>query len=80
MKGRGWIRLQRVADAQAIRKKIALLEQELIAARTDKHAKLHEIGLQLRAYKSQLERLELCISALQSLRSAQVGMSVLGEH
>ncbi|MBZ9991676.1 hypothetical protein LB572_31755 [Mesorhizobium sp. BH1-1-5] len=58
---RGWIRQQRFADAEAPRKNIARLEEELIAARPDKRAKLHEIGVQLRAHKSRLEQLQRCI-------------------
>ncbi|MBZ9993139.1 hypothetical protein [Mesorhizobium sp. BH1-1-4] len=76
MKGRGWIRQQRVADAEAVRKNIARLEQELIATRADKRAKLHEIGIQLRSHKSRLERLERCISALHSPNRRQEDQSL----
>ncbi|MBZ9870547.1 hypothetical protein LB542_06720 [Mesorhizobium sp. BR1-1-9] len=66
MKGRGWIRKQRLVDAQEVREHIARLEQELIAARApNKRAKLHDIGHQLQTLKSRLERLERCISGLK---------------
>ncbi|TPJ66012.1 Sec1 family protein [Mesorhizobium sp. B2-7-1] len=66
MKGRGWIRERRIAEATQVRDQIAKLEQELLAGGGDhrRRTKFHDIGHQLRSHKSRLERLERCISAL----------------
>ncbi|ESY60772.1 hypothetical protein X742_34490 [Mesorhizobium sp. LNHC232B00] len=67
MRGRSWIRKKRLAEAQMLREQIVRLETELFTQRgTAKPRRLTEFGYHLHSSKSRLERLERCISALQS--------------
>ncbi|RUW65480.1 hypothetical protein EOA31_33610 [Mesorhizobium sp. M4B.F.Ca.ET.049.02.1.2] len=60
MRGLGWIRKLRLAEAQQIRDRIASLEVELISAAPTKGK--FNLGHQLRSQKARLERLEQCIA------------------
>ncbi|WP_224542907.1 hypothetical protein [Mesorhizobium sp. ES1-6] len=72
MHGRSWILQQRLADARLLREEIARLQQELLVVRTaSKRRRLIEVGCRLQNYKARLERLERCISALQSPNQRQ---------
>lgn len=71
MRGRGWIRQQRLADAKELTQQIARLEQDLLVPKgPSKRRELIEVGYQIRSYKRRLRKLERCISALQSWQSA----------
>lgn len=66
LRGRGWIRKQRIDDARKLREQIAELERALIAtADVAKPRRPSEIGFQIQAHRSRLQRLEHCISALE---------------
>ncbi|CDX29433.1 conserved hypothetical protein [Mesorhizobium sp. ORS 3359] len=70
MRGRGWIRQQRLAEAQELTLQITRLEQELLVPEGAKPSELLEVGYQIRTYKRRLRKLERCICALQSRQSA----------
>ncbi|CDX32230.1 conserved hypothetical protein [Mesorhizobium plurifarium] len=70
MRGRSWIRQQRLAEAQELTEQIIRLEQELLVPKGAKLRELIEVGYQIRTYKRRLCKLERCISALQSCQSA----------
>lgn len=66
MRGRGWIRELRLADAQQLRKQIAQFEMELLTERESfKLRRLAELGYHIHSRKLRLQRLERCISALK---------------
>ncbi|RUW82248.1 MAG: hypothetical protein E5V66_16850 [Mesorhizobium sp.] len=60
MRGLGWLRELRLAEAQQIRDRIASLEVELISAAAAKGK--FNLGHQLRSQKARLGRLEQCIA------------------
>ncbi|RWM20644.1 MAG: hypothetical protein EOR73_14500 [Mesorhizobium sp.] len=63
MRGLGWIKSIRLAEAQQMRDRIALLECELINAAASKgKSNLLNVGHELRSQKARLERLEHCIA------------------
>jgi hypothetical protein len=66
MRGRGWIRQQRLAEARELTEQITRLERELLVPRRAKPSELLEVGYQIRNSKRRLRRLERCISALES--------------
>jgi hypothetical protein len=69
MRGPGWIKEMRQADAQQLRDQIAPLEVDLIGAANSKGKwKLHEIAHALRAQKARLELLEECIDRIPDRR------------
>jgi hypothetical protein len=70
MRGPGWIKEMRQADAQRLREQIALLEGDLIGAANNAKGKwkLHEIAHALRAHKNRLELLEECIDRMPDRR------------
>ena len=67
MRGRSWIRQKRLAEAQMLREQIVRLETELLTQTgAAKPRRLTELGYHIHSSKSRLQRLERCISALQS--------------
>ena len=69
MRGPGWVRDLRQAEAQQLRDQIARLESELIsAANSNGKWKLHDIAHALRAQKARLALLEECIDWLPDRR------------
>lgn len=70
MRGPGWIRELREADARQLRDQIVLLECELISAANNSKAKwtLPDVAHALRARKDRLKLLEECIDWMRSER------------
>lgn len=67
MRGAGWIRGLREAQAEELRREICQLELDLIEAANSKgSAKLQDIAYTLRWQKARLERLEECLAAMQA--------------
>ncbi|WP_292469851.1 hypothetical protein [Mesorhizobium sp.] len=65
MRGAGWIKGLREAEAQELRREIAQLELDFIeAANSGGKGKLHDIAHSLRWQKARLERLEECLAAM----------------
>ena len=66
MRGPGWIKEMRRADAQQLRDQIVVLEGELIKTANNPKGKwkLHEIAHVLRAHKARLKLLEQCIDGM----------------
>jgi hypothetical protein len=70
MRGAGWIRGLREAEAQELRREIDQLELDLIEAANSKgKGKLHDIGHTLRWQKARLDRLEECLAAMPTGKS-----------
>ncbi|RUT96424.1 hypothetical protein EOD23_30595 [Mesorhizobium sp. USDA-HM6] len=65
MRGAGWIKGLREAEAEQLRREIHQLELALIeAANSSGKGKLHDIAHSLRWQKARLERLEECLAAM----------------
>ncbi|MDX8478757.1 hypothetical protein RFN28_09730 [Mesorhizobium sp. VK24D] len=65
MRGAGWIKGLREAEAQQLRREIMQLELDLIDAANSKgKGALHDIAHTLRWQKARLERLEECLAAM----------------
>ncbi|CDX11653.1 conserved hypothetical protein [Mesorhizobium sp. ORS 3324] len=65
MRGAGWIKGLREAEAQELRREIMQLELDLIdAANLKGKGTLHDIACSLRWQKARLERLEECLAAM----------------
>lgn len=65
MRGAGWIKGLREAEARELRRQITQLELDLIeAANSGGKGKLHDIAHSLRWQKARLERLEECLAAM----------------
>lgn len=71
MRGAGWIRGLREAEAKQLRREISRLELDLMTAANSKgKSKLHEIAHTLRWQKARLERLEECLAAMPARKAA----------
>ncbi|TIW20796.1 MAG: hypothetical protein E5V65_07430 [Mesorhizobium sp.] len=69
MRGAGWIKGLREAEAQELRREINRLELELVeAANATGPRKQHDIVHSLRRQKARLERLEECLAAMPTGR------------
>ncbi|RTL94912.1 MAG: hypothetical protein EKK31_30165 [Hyphomicrobiales bacterium] len=65
MRGAGWIRGLREAEARQLRREIDRLERGLIEAANSKAKwNLHEVAHTLRWQKARLRRLEECLAAM----------------
>jgi ribosome biogenesis protein Nip4 len=70
MRGAGWIRGLREAEARELRREIDQLELDLIEAANSKgKGKLHDIAHTLRWQKARLDRLEECLAAMPTGKS-----------
>ena len=71
MRGAGWIKGLREAEARQLRREIFQLELDLIKAANSKARwNLHEIAHELRRRKARLERLEECLAAMPAGKAA----------
>jgi hypothetical protein len=71
MRGVGWIRGLREAEALKLRGEVDRLERDLLSAANSKAKRnLHETAHALRWHKAQLQRLEECLAAMPSRRLA----------
>ncbi|WP_371010885.1 hypothetical protein [Mesorhizobium sp. RCC_202] len=65
MRGLGWIRGLREAEALKLRDEVDQLERDLLSAANSKAKRnLHETAHALRWHKAQLRRLEECLAAM----------------
>ena len=72
MRGAGWIKRLREAEALELRREIGQLELDLIEAANSKgKGKLQDIAHSLRWQKARLERLEECLAAMPAGRPFQ---------
>jgi DNA-binding NtrC family response regulator len=71
MRGAGWIRGLREAEARQLRSEIDRLERGLIEAANSKAKwNLHEVAHTLRWQKAKLRRLEECLDAMPEGKTA----------
>jgi hypothetical protein len=71
MRGAGWIRGLREAEARQLRREIDRLELGLIEAANSKAKwNLHEVAHTLRWQKARLRRLEECLAAMPAGKTA----------
>ncbi|WP_296744176.1 hypothetical protein [Mesorhizobium sp.] len=76
MRGAGWIRGLREAEAEGLRHEISQLEFDLIEAANSKgKGKFQDIAHSLRRQKARLERLEECLAAMPAGRAFQSAQS-----
>ncbi len=74
MRGAGWIRGLREAEAAQLRREISRLERDLLQAANSKAMRnLHEAAHALRWQKARLRRLEECLAAMQPERTVSTG-------
>ena len=67
MRGAGWIKGLREAEARELRSEISRLEIDLIAAANSQgKSRLHDVAHTLRCQKARLERLEECLASMTS--------------
>jgi DNA-binding NtrC family response regulator len=74
MRGAGWIRGLREAEARQLRNEIDRLERGLIEAANSKAKwNLHEVAHALRWQKARLRRLEECLEAMPEGKKVSLG-------
>lgn len=74
MRGAGWIKGLREAEAEQLRGEIGRLERDMLNAANSKAKRnLHEAAHSLRWQKARLKRLEECLAAMPAAKIASNG-------